>query len=278
MPRNQRSKVVDQKITQLSPFSETGRYIVEEDGRFMIWLWDRANEQAAIKEALSSYSVLENHIRSLEPIPEPLLFARGYNDSVLVRCTVGRDQQVWNQRALVSSCWDYTSDVEDVDFLETPWVAQTDDCPLKNEPLLWRLGAAILVLLTVFQMGTSLGFLFKNSELAEQLTDARVQISTLAQIRGQVRQIRAQNSRLIASTGQLDQLAVLVEVDRLIPPSAAITEWIYLNGTLRIQLEDKGMDNRDYLERLATSNLFANAKIAPGADSQSAIVSLEVAR
>lgn len=251
----------------------------------MLWLWDEELRKSAFQEALAGYSALANHILSLEVIPETLLHAKGQEGKEKVACTVGEDDQIWRSGKLVSSLWvnridgDVTADLEvEANFLGGPWTDNVDAWPVFSEQLLWRSGILILLLVAVFQMGSAAGFVWKSSTLSEQLESAREQVASLARIRSEVRSLKTRNNQLLESMGRYDQLSILAEFDGLIPQTATITEWIYLDETLRVQLKDKNLDNRDYLERLGNSRLFNDASIAPGSDAQSAIVSLEVGR
>lgn len=285
IPRKQRSKVLGQKTDQLSPFVDTGHYAIDQEGHIMLWLWDEELRKSAFQEALAGYSALANHILSLEVIPETLLHAKGQEGKEKVACTVGEDDQIWRSGKLVSSLWvnridgDVTADLEvEANFLGGPWTDNVDAWPVFSEQLLWRSGILILLLVAVFQMGSAAGFVWKSSTLSEQLESAREQVASLARIRSEVRSLKTRNNQLLESMGRYDQLSILAEFDGLIPQTATITEWIYLDETLRVQLKDKNLDNRDYLERLGNSRLFNDASIAPGSDAQSAIVSLEVGR
>ena len=276
IPKGQRHKVVDRKVQQSSPFTETGHYSHDVDGLVMIWLWDEAQRMDAVRAAIDEYSVLSSHILELTVLPETLLLTRGANEQITRACSIGSDTQRWQEGVLVSSLWVPDVSQEAHEFMETPWSLNTEAFFHSHESLIWRFGLLVLCLTLTFQLGSVLGNLYFDDLLETRLANARERVAILGQIRGQTLQIHQQNTRLMERAALPGQLGLLSEFDRLLPASALFLDWDYQDSRLTVVIEDEELSNRRYLEALAGSTQFSDVQVVPGTRSGTAKITLEV--
>ncbi len=276
--KNQRQKVLQRKAEQASPFVNTGHFSQEVDGLVMLWLWDEDLRQSAVSEVLQDYSALSSHIMNLSVVPETIFQSRSVAGEVEQACSTGGDAQVWSNGVLQSSHWIPTSSQNYDGFIEVPWTTDSRSYLFSHESLLWRLGLLMLFLTFFYQVGSVLGAAYADSKLDSRIVDAREQVASVAQVRGQVRRVSQQNSQLMEFAGLPGQLGLLAEFDRLLPASATFLDWDYQDNRIKVVIAEDELSNRRYLEALSGSRWFTDVQVTPGAKPDTAVISLMVQR
>ncbi|MEM7020556.1 MAG: hypothetical protein AAF512_24840, partial [Pseudomonadota bacterium] len=84
------------KIRQWSPFVDYGSYAVWHNGYAQVWVWDKAEQEAALSD---------QSIKQAFFMPETVLQQKTENGARLVECLEGIEGQVWREGALVGSRW-----------------------------------------------------------------------------------------------------------------------------------------------------------------------------
>jgi hypothetical protein len=86
------------QLRQLSPFAETGAYVVASPARATVWYWDGAEvERAAASLALPA--------QDLWVVPESVMYAPAGDGLRLIACADGVEAQRWDGGVIVASRW-----------------------------------------------------------------------------------------------------------------------------------------------------------------------------
>ena len=118
-----RYRVIDQKLQQLSPFSELGKFCHIQGSLAMVWFWDENVRQvqiAAAKELVNSDLPGE-----LPVLPESVLQPKIESGCVVRRGHSGFDLQAWKAGCLVESCWSETA--SETAIIEFARLTRTND-------------------------------------------------------------------------------------------------------------------------------------------------------
>ncbi len=283
IPKKQRPKVLGQKVRRLSPFDRTGRYVYWcENGSAMVWLWDEALRQQAVEKLCELYAPVREKLVQLEPLPETLLYPRTTEGATITRCIRGFDRQRWLDRRLVSSEWlpartgqiDTPAEAEHLTLSE-PWAQDSSEVLFPSERLWWRVGFALLAVVLAFQAGGYLGWKLESASLESQVETARSSTEATVQIRSKARRQQQENELMSRWLQHPSQLKMLAEFDDRMPATVSIREWNYLDGELKVTIEDEALDNRSYIESLSESTLFSSVQIEPVAGEGRALIRMQ---
>lgn len=98
MARRRQIAAVVLQLRQLSPFAETGAYLVASKTRATLWYWDSAEvERAAASQALDA--------EGLWIVPETVMYSPATDGLRLVACADGFEAQRWEGGVIVASQW-----------------------------------------------------------------------------------------------------------------------------------------------------------------------------
>lgn len=97
IPQKFRQKHIQTRLTELSPFQQTGHYVCWFGHQAAIWFWDASNIQRRLADL---------EIATGQFFPESLFYDRSVNETICGSCVEGIEEQVWDSNgALVKSVW-----------------------------------------------------------------------------------------------------------------------------------------------------------------------------
>ncbi|HXF45981.1 MAG TPA: hypothetical protein VNK91_07665 [Burkholderiaceae bacterium] len=98
MAQRKQVAAAELQLRQLSPFAETGAYLVASKTRATVWYWDNAEvERAAASQGLNT--------EDLWVVPETLMYSPAIDGLRLVACADGVEAQRWEGGVIVASQW-----------------------------------------------------------------------------------------------------------------------------------------------------------------------------
>lgn len=277
IPANHQTKVLDQKIRRMSPFNDTGRYVFRQGEYAMVWVWDESRRRAAVEDLKTRYASMASHFEKLSPLPETVLYPRAAEGEVQQACCSGADMQRWQDSVMRSSRWVWVANpVTLPEPANEPWTESRKLSVDGAEQIVWRGGLLILFLIVLFQLGAYAGWHMEKNTMADRVDASRANMALLMEERRKVRLIQNDNQQLNEWLAVPSQISILADFDELMPTSVEITAWDYEDGGLKITIIDENLDNRAYVERMASGARFDNVRVEPGADTGTAVVSLSV--
>lgn len=266
-----------QKIRQVSPFDDTGQFIVQENDSAMVWLWDDARRLSSIADAEDQHPELTGLFARLPVVPETVFRPKAADGVLVVRHSDGYESQDWKDDVLVDSEWKQAGVVESPAVtLASPWSGSKVHGSLLNEALWFRGAALVLILLLVMQVGAMAGWSAKVALKERQAKISRLETSEVLSLRSKVRRLRSDNETLLGWLDHPSQIATLADFDELLQETAEISRWEYQTGELVATVNDKRLNNRRFIESLSSGSHFENVRVDPGARLGTVIISLEV--
>lgn len=275
IPKASRPKFLEQKIRRLSPFDDTGRFVVEEGDDAMIWLWDESLRSQAVRDMGRRFADFQSYFAELTPVPETVLLPGQKEGSRVTPTINGEEHQEWNDFILTSSVWREAVN-DSISETLSPWPSLETSGEIFSEALWWRLGVLALFLVVVLQLGAMSGLSGQRWALEDRNQGAREEAAGLLALRSQVQRIRSDNEQLMEWLHQPSQMRVLVDFDELLQETAEINRWEYKKGELSATITDKKLNNRRFIESLSKGDHFNNVRVDPGARLGNVVISIEV--
>ena len=260
-----RAKALTQKIRLLSPFRNTGHYVIESNGAAVVWLWDENRRLELASEADAK----------LDVIPETLLFPSAVEGKKVLKLAEGFETQFWSGGHLQESVWSRDHSIgEGPDEQNDPKVAWLTEHQASedsiSEELLWRFGAWLMLVLIVFQAGNYLGWLIDERSVRDQIEEANLTAKKVIAFREAAREQLATSTTLREWLNHPSQLGLVAEIDRRMPDGSQLLNWTYQDRRLVVTVTDPNLDNRAYVEQLSASDRFGEVRIEPGTTPDSA--------
>ena len=278
VPKPHRQQVLAQNITRLSPFQSTGQYVIEKEGSAEVWIWDEALRLEEVRRVINSSAGLDRKLQRVSSIPETLLFKPNLTGRFDQPMAEGVDVQIWHDGRLTNSSWqldgggNYESNVSKPES----WLDELDRNSRDFEPIIWRLGFWLFGLSLCYQIGVYSGWTNAIEEHERKYAEETIRASGLIELRNEARLERQLSDQLTIWYSQPLQMSVIAEFDGLIPETAKLRSWSYDNRKLRVLVFDPELNNRTYVENLAESESFADVKIEPGVELNTAMIELVV--
>lgn len=301
VPELLRSKVIEKRILQLSPFQHTAHHLCIIGDHAMLWMWDKLLQN----QSVDAYFQQQEHSGNsqdgsdLTVLPESVLYIPHQNGFVKQPCVVGDELQHWVAGVLVNAQWvpetgdclrfirdcgvDHTIAVEwqeaGSDWLERPWTIDKNRGihTLLEETFLLRAGLFVLLFACAMQLGELVGWKYESAQIESAIENKREQLMPILSVREKAIQQQESNSQLISWYDSASQLEILAEFDRLLKfDSMQIVEWQYQQDNLVVTVRDDNIDNRAYVESLSSSPLFSNVRVEPGLQPDTIKVSLKI--
>ena len=254
-----RTKVLTQKIRLLSPFRNTGHYVIESNGAAVVWLWDENRRLELASEADAK----------LDVIPETLLFPSAVEGKKVLKLAEGFETQFWSGGHLQESVWSREHAIgegpDGQNDLKVAWLTehQTSEDSISEE-LLWRFGAWLMLVLIVFQAGSYLGWRIEERSIRHQIEESNLAAKEVVASRGAARELLVTSTTLREWLNHPSQLGLVAEIDRRMPDGSRMLSWAYQDRRLVVTVEDPNLDNRAYVEQLTASHRFDEVRIEPG--------------
>jgi len=273
-----RRQVLAQNITRLSPFQSTGQYVIEKGESAEVWIWDEALRLDELSRLIDGSADLDRKLQRLEVIPEALLFKSKLTGRFDQPMAEGVDVQIWNEGRLTNSSWQLNGgDKAESNASKTKsWLGELDRNTRDLESIIWRLGVWLLGLFLVYQVGAYLGWTMAIEEYERAYAEETVRASELIELRNEARLQRQLSDQLTVWYSQPLQMSVIAEFDGLIPETAELRSWSYDDRKLMVLVFDPELNNRTYVENLEGSQSFADVRIEPGVEVNTAMIELAV--
>jgi hypothetical protein len=278
VPKLHRQQVLAQNITRFSPFQNTGRYLIEEKGSAEVWIWDEALRLEEVHRVVNRSAGLDRKLQRVKPIPEPLLFKPSLNGRVDQPMAEGVDVQTWREGRLTNSSWQLDGEfkTESNEAKPESWLDARHRNSGDVEPIIWRSGFWLLGLFLFYQVGVYSGWMNTLEEHERKYAEETIRASGLIELRNEARLERQLNDQLTIWHSQPLQISVIAEFDRLIPETAKLRSWSYDDRKLKVLVVDPELNNRTYVENLEGSQTFADVRIEPGLEVNTAMIELLV--
>ncbi len=273
-----REEVLQLKIRQWSPFTQTGRYIAWIKGNAQVWIWDQAVQQQA------------QHAQAIKPLPvlpESILYPPAKEGLQLLKTCDGLEAQIWQNGLLRSSRWwsqapdaatwqrflrsnaqsfiALPEHLEKQAFLPKPWAKNTS--VWRNLNLLWRqerlwvsLGLAALISVFIWEWLSVTRWQTSLTELEHHIEQLTYDAEPVLTARGKVLDIKKQLETLQQLDKYPGQLKILLAIASKLPKGAVLQEWHYDNGALKVQIKADSIDPREYVKLFQDDPLFDDVK------------------
>lgn len=266
IPKRDWEKALSIRLNQISPWNNTGSYIVYSDNSAQVWLWDEDARNTLARE---------NNATKSRPIPEPLLRKKPQTDGpLLYQCLDGVELQYWqNDTLLLSHWWKSQPSYEKLcSILQTndlvppkkeqlaraaslqnhPWAASSTGVfsstwlREKSEQLAWLILLFFFITFTTWfsTQYLQLHHAIKKEKMVAQKLQAKLETSLQSRSRS------AENLHYINSIRQLRQkpyatLIFATALKLIDKHQATLISWNYHNANLVLDLSGKpGRDNQ----------------------------------
>lgn len=301
VPMRERARALSLQVGQFSPYAKSDHYTVWQDGRALVWYWDRESVQRRMREA----GLAPERVRVL---PESVLYARGNSGLRLIRNLQGVEGQSWQDGRLLQSRW--WKDVPDA----AEWLAFQRDLGLggetrqaeappplglelhhapqfvssaRGEGANWRDERIVyaLLVLALFIPTAWTGAKLIKSELARQtVLDSTAELEGKAtpqmKAREQALRAAARSQALHNLDPYPNQLELMARVAGALPKGATyLKEWDFRDGKLKIVLvlQNDAFSSSALVGALQKAGGFDNVQAAPGTDPKILAINMDVA-
>ena len=301
VPLRARAQALSLQVAQFSPYPASGHHAVWQNGRALVWYWDRSEVERGMREA----GLAPQRARVL---PEGVLYAPGTSGLRLIRNLQGVEAQCWQDNRQLQSRW----------WKEVPgaaeWLAFQRDLGLAGErrqpdvppPLAlelhhtpqlsssagsevagWR-DERFLYALLALALATPtawIGAQLIKSELAQRAvlastTELERKAAPQRDAREQALRAAARSQALQALDPYPSQLELMARVASALPKGATtLKEWDFRDGKLKIVLviQNDAFSSSALVGALQTAGGFENVQVAPGNDPKVLAISMDVA-
>jgi hypothetical protein len=283
-------------ITQWSPYSNTGRYIVFGATGAMVWVWDhdKVEEKILLHQLPAATTV----------IPEPLFYAPLVDGVRLLQVKEGFDAQVWMAGELLESVSLSVAPTErqikilqasfpavdmaalnvplEQPFTEEVWGKNRALKEVKLPQQAWIViggSAAIYFVVLSWQLLNIALLMFTASDIKQEIARYKAQIGEVIDARESAYKDAERVSYLNTYLNSVPQTQVLAGILDKIPRNGTILErWLYQEGDLAFTVKGQNFDPRYYVQAFesltyissvstqtdqARGRLTIKAKVAP---------------
>lgn len=275
-----REDVLQLKIRQWSPFTDTASYIAWHKGKAQVWIWDNALQQQAQQA---------QDLKNLPVRPESALRPPKTDDGVQILKTAdGIEAQIWQQGVLRSSRWwqqvpdkatwqrflrsnaqPYTPLPETIpapDLLAKPWAKNQN--ALHSINLLWRqerlwvaLGAALLLSAFIWESALIKNWQAKNLRLDKEIEQMSFKADPVLDARNRALTAKQSLETMQQLAPYPNQLRLLLAVASKLPEGAVLQNWKYETGTLTLTIKAEEIDPREYVSLFQSIDYFDEVKL-----------------
>lgn len=253
-------------ITQWSPYTKTGRYIVFGPTGAMVWIWD----QEKIESCLATQSLPPETVI----VPEPLFYPALGDGARLLKTKEGFDAQIWVNGELLESIGltslptrrqisilqasfpmlDMTGlDTQiETSFTEDVWGKNRAHKEIKLSQQAWVGIIAVTVVYFIslsWQLLNIAMVMFATNSIKTEVANYESQISEVIEAREAAYRDVAIANALNTHLNTIPQTQVLAGVLDKIPRNGTVLErWSYQDGDLSMTLKGTAFDPRYYVQ------------------------------
>lgn len=280
VPSALRKNFIQQRLQQLSPFSNPESCLVQEADGAQLWFWD---------------SNLVSGRRAQTPglpqvaIPESLLRPPLQDGFRVQPCIHGWELQYWEATSLRYTRWlasapDASAKADFVrtcgfnlqavewcessaEILTAPWNEKPfwSKETLTSEPVATRLIAGMLLAWIFLELGMGLGTLGKQSYLSSSVQTQSEALSELVDQRDAALRQKDFNQAIADLIAAPTPLWLSAQVHSCLADfDFVILDWQYQRGQLVVLLEKEGLDTRALIESCAAKPGFSDVRVEPG--------------
>lgn len=269
-------------ISQWSPYTFTGRYVVFGTTGAMVWIWDQQKVATAIAE---QQLLIESPV-----VPEPLFYAPLADGVRLLQMQGGLDAQIWGSGELLESISLQSlpserqikilqANFSAVDmgnlrepavlpFVEDVWGKNRAVKEIKIPKQVWLgiVGAGALYFVALTWQLLNLGTIFFSiQEVKAEVAEYREQIGEVINARESAFKDIERINYLSKYLNQIPQIEVLAGVLNKIPRNGTILErWQYQEGDLAFIVKGSSFDPRYYVQALESLPYLSDVSAQTG--------------
>nr|WP_324257466.1 hypothetical protein [Cellvibrio fontiphilus] len=280
VPNALRKNFIQQRLQQLSPFSNPESCLVQEADGAQLWFWDSRLLSGRREQTPGLPQVT---------IPESLL-RRPFQDGFRVQpCIHGWELQYWETNSLRYTRWlanrpdtvakddfvrtcGYNMKAADwsdagAELLSAPWNEKPfwSKATLSSEPVATRLIAGVLLAWIFLELGMGLGTIGKQSYLSSSVESQSEALSQLVDQRDAALRQKDFNQAIADLIAAPTPLWLSAQVHSCLADfDFVILDWQYQRGQLVVLLEKEGLDTRALIESCAANPGFSDVRVEPG--------------
>ena len=274
------------KIEQISPFTQTGSYMVWVKSAVQVWLWDQA---------------LTRDLEGGSFVPESAFSTQQTEGLVQLKLSEGIELQYWADNQLTHSRFSATEpakaqlamfcrsipgcEATEYKSLQILLSAKPWGLPSQLEQILAEgnikkltFGVAVLFLaLIAYDSAKLLQLTQVTSELEQDITLIQDELSGVLAEKDKALSLRRTASKYEELVNQPRQLDIMGQVVEHTPASAKqVIEWHFQQDKLRVIYKGQNMDPREFVQALSKAPLLHKVKTEPGFTPDLLIVSAEI--
>ncbi len=300
VPLRERARALSLQVGQFSPFAASDHYALWQEGRALVWYWDREYVQRSMTEA----GLAPERVRVL---PESVLYKQGTSGLRLIRNLQGAEGQFWEDGCLLQSRWwkvvpdaaEWLAFQRDLglggekrqveappplglELHQTPQLVSS----ARGEGANWRderLVYALLVLALFIPTAWTGAKLIKSDLSRRSVLDLAAELEGNAmpriKARDQTLRAAARSQALLNLDPYPNQLELMARVAGALPKGATyLKEWDFRDGKLKIVLvmQDDALSSSTLVGALQKAGGFDNVQAASGTDPKVLVINMDV--
>jgi hypothetical protein len=290
VPAHKRGEALAMQLGQWSPFAEAAHCVVWRGSRAQAWVWDRAAQQEAMREA---------GVKQASVLPESLLRPRPAQDGArLLACLEGVEGQFWRNGALeLSRWWPQAPALKEWQYflracglplsdpptplelpLGKPWgrPQAAPQSAQRWEPLAVTATAALLIAIAAWQLAAIWQWQQGLAEVRARATQFENSVAPVLQARTAALADRQAIEKLQALNADPAPLELFLRVAEKLPPGVELEHWSYQTGELKFTVVAQRHDAKLYVETFQALPQFREVKAETGRSPQHLIVSMKL--
>ena len=271
VPASKRDAALAVQLGIWSPFERTGHHLVWHGAEVQVWMWDRE----AVVRALP--------LADKEAVyPETVWHPRMEDGLYLTEVADGFDLQYLSGGLLRQSHWfaerpkaeeidmycrlnkldGLIPTVQPLTWLAEPWRSPVtlEDLSLVLEPGLLTTAVALILSVGLWQETRIQRAAVATDRMEGRIESLQERLDESALMKSDFSRLRQRNGALRAALEQPPQAEMMVRLDRYVPSSSAGFElWSYLQGNIRLAVNDPVSDQAEYVRRIEEDGAFSGS-------------------
>lgn len=266
IPADERKNALKVRIRQWSPFCSTGNYVIWQEEKAQVWIWDESARGDAAKKAGADLSPV---------FPETVFYPKPERDELrVISCMEGTDAQIWTHGILTASHWwsDCPSSkawrrfltahdldpsisvpgTENITRVAHPWGRNTGEHSFSNLPYerLWLWAALMLfAFLFIWQSVSLMRWQEAGNSIENRIAELTREVEPLIEARNRATKYKAAAESMISLISAPTQSALMAAAVKNLPPKHVfLAEWHYNKDNLSFVLQGADLDPRYYVE------------------------------
>jgi len=276
VPSSERRGALGMRISEWSPFPETGRYVVWRDERAMVWVWDEEERRRKAQAANMSGTGV---------VPEPLLRDCPRDDGLrVVKCIDGIEVQLWKGDVLTTSRWwadvpqreswsrfllaldrnplDPFPDAVELPWLDRPWGGGSQSGFVLNPQHEKRYVLPAFAIFALFLIWNGTGIAKWHGAIAELEERSRSlghEVEPILKARSCALDYRQKAEAFLSLASYPSQMELMASVAGKFPTKeVTFVEWHYSKGHLAFGLQGENLDPSYFVSACQEFSFFSD--------------------